>query len=106
MLTTSSTLSTLPFPLDFQAVVSLNPLAAFHTSKTLKLSRSSGSSDGPWSVVCDHLDLIAVNLIFDQVNATSVIVGENTKRLSFHEFLGALGRGLHSPTFRLNLSRF
>ena len=41
--------------------------------------------------MCDHLDLIAVNLIFDQVNATSVIVGENTKRLSFHEFLGALG---------------
>ena len=39
----------------------------------------------------DHLDLIAVNLIFDQVNATSAVVGENTKRLSFHEFLGALG---------------
>ena len=39
----------------------------------------------------DHLDLIAVNLIFDQLNATSAVVGENTKRLSFHEFLGALG---------------
>lgn len=42
-------------------------------------------------LVCDHLDLIAVNLIFDQLNATSAVVGENTKRLSFHEFMGALG---------------
>jgi hypothetical protein len=42
-------------------------------------------------LVYDHLDLIAVNLIFDQLNATSAVMGENTKRLSFHEFLGALG---------------
>ena len=50
----------------------------------LKFARDCG-------LVCDHLDLIQVDLIFDQVNATSMVLGENTKRLSFHEFLGALG---------------
>jgi len=42
-------------------------------------------------LISDTLDLIAINLTYVKVNVTSRDTGENEQRLSFREFLAALG---------------